>query len=70
MKGLRRMSRAHGRRARGTRAVLVTVVAAAGLALAGCGHPSPTSAAGVDRLGSLEASVDAIAGQVDSDSAG
>ena len=54
------------------RTLLVTLVAAAGLTLAGCGHPPaaapPTPAA--DPLGSLEASVDAVAGQVDADSSG
>ncbi len=53
---------------------MVAVLAA--LTLAGCGRtppppaaPSPSSSS-ADQLGSLEASVDAIAGQVDSDSSG
>ena len=52
------------------RAALVTVAAAAGLALAGCGHPPSPAAPSTDQLGSLESAVDAIAGQVDSDTAG
>ncbi len=59
------------------RATLLTVVTATGLGLAGCGHtaattgPAPSVAAGTgDPLGSLEASVDAISRQVDSDTAG
>lgn len=56
-----------------TRAALVTAVAAAGLALTGCGHtppPAASSSGSSDQLGSLEASVDAISRQVDSDTAG
>ena len=54
----------------------VAVVAAlAALTLAGCAHTTPppataSSSSSADQLGSLEASVDAIAGQVDSDSSG
>ncbi len=54
------------------RATLLAVLAVAGLALTGCDHGSAAAApAGAgDRIGSLEASVDAIAGQVNSDGAG
>lgn len=54
------------------RAAVVAVLAA--LTLTGCGHPPPPAAApstsSADQLGSLEASVDAISRQVDSDSSG
>lgn len=50
---------------------IAVVAALAALALSGCDHPpaaTPTPSA--DQLGSLEASVDAVARQVDSDSSG
>lgn len=49
------------------RAVLLAVATVAGMALAGCDR---APAAAGDQLGSLEASVDAISRQVDSDAAG
>ncbi len=56
------------------RALLLAVVAAAALTLTGCDRGTVSSApavtSGTDQLGSLEASVDAISGQVDSDAAG
>lgn len=56
------------------RAALLAVVAVAGMALAGCDRgtvsSAPTVSGGSDQLGSLEASVDAISRQVDSDAAG
>ena len=62
----------------------LAVVVLTGLALTACSHTSPSSPSSpsslsslsspsspsADQLGSLEASVDAIAGQVDSDSSG
>ena len=59
----------------------LAVVVLTGLALTACSHTSPSSPSSLsslsspsspsaDQLGSLEASVDAIAGQVDSDSSG
>ncbi len=56
------------------RAVLLAVVAVAGLVLTGCDRgtvaSAPTVSSSTDQLGSLEASVDAISRQVDSDAAG
>jgi hypothetical protein len=56
------------------RAALLAVVAVAGIALAGCDRGTVSSAPAVssssDQLGSLEASVDAISRQVDSDATG
>ena len=55
------------------RAALLAVAAVASLTLAGCDHTAAASApaaSGSDSLGSLEASVNAISRQVDSDSAG
>ena len=52
---------------------ILAVVAVAGLLLTGCDRGTVTSAPTVsstDQLGSLEASVDAISHQVDSDAAG
>jgi hypothetical protein len=51
------------------RALLLAVMAVAAMALAGCDRGAAASGGG-DQLGSLEASVDAISRQVDSDAAG
>jgi outer membrane murein-binding lipoprotein Lpp len=57
-----------------TRAAILAVVAVTGMALAGCDRDTvasaPTVSSSSDQLGSLEASVDAISRQVDSDASG
>ncbi len=56
------------------RAALLAVVAVAGIALAGCDggttSSSGSSSGSGDQVGSLEASVDAISRQVDSEATG
>ena len=56
------------------RALLLAVVAVAALALTGCDRgaaaSAPTVTGSTDQIGGLEASVDEISRQVDSDAAG